>query len=87
MLDQLATVVEHAYTEHATARLEMELYEKQIELTRNLIAILEGSYATEGTGLDELLRYEQDLIDYQLKMLHAIVKGHHARHELQRLLY
>ncbi|MEO0877224.1 MAG: TolC family protein, partial [Bacteroidota bacterium] len=85
--DQFATVIEQAYTQYATARLEFDLYERQIELTQSLLSILESSYSTSGSGMDELLAYEQNLIDYQQQKLSAIVKSHRAKQQLQSLLY
>ncbi|MEL7247348.1 MAG: TolC family protein [Bacteroidota bacterium] len=85
--DQFATIIEQAYTQYATARLEFDLYERQIELTQSLLSILGSSYSASGSGMDELLAYEQSLIDYQQQQLSAIVKSHRAKQQLQSLLY
>lgn len=86
-VDEFAAVVEQAFTRHATARLELELYQRQENLTQSLIRMLESSYSTGETRLDELLRYEQDLINYRLKKLEAIVASHLAVREIQQLIF
>ena len=86
-MDEFSAALERAYTMHTTAGMELDLYERQEELTNSLIAMLESQYSSANSGMDELLRYEQQKIDYQLKKLEAIVKSHLALREVQRLLF
>ena len=86
-MDEFSAALERAYTMHTTAGMELDLYERQEELTNSLIAMLESQYSSANSGMDELLRYEQQKIDYQLMKLEAIVKSHLALREVQRLLF
>jgi Cu(I)/Ag(I) efflux system membrane protein CusA/SilA len=78
--------IERAHTDYETARLKMSLYEKQIEITRAAINILESNYSTKGKEFDELLRYEMELIDYDLKKLKAVVQSHVAKSSIERYI-
>jgi len=85
-LSQFRSAIEQAYADHEEARLKIELYERQIEITSAAIRILEGEYSTQGNNFDELLRLEQELIDYDLKLLYAIVASHQAKNRVERYL-
>ena len=76
--------IETAYGDYEVARLQMQLYEKQIELSRTAIQILETANSTGGRNFDELLRIEQELLDYKLKRLKAIVQSHMAQSKVER---
>lgn len=78
--------IEKAYAKHEIAQLKAALYRKQIEITKAAIAILELDYSTSGAKFDELLRLEMELVDYDLKMLHAVVQSHIAKSEIERFI-
>ncbi|HFA49219.1 MAG TPA: TolC family protein [Bacteroidetes bacterium] len=78
------TAIEKAFAESETARLKTELYAKQIEITQAAINILEASYSTQGRDFDELLRLEKELVDYDLKILKAVVQSHIAKAKVER---
>jgi outer membrane protein TolC len=86
VLDRFTAAIERAYADYETARLQRELYQRQQQITRSAIEILQASYSTAGSNFDELLRLERELIDYDLKMLKAIVKSHLAVSSIQRYL-
>jgi hypothetical protein len=86
MLSRFAAVIEKAYVVYETARLRMQLYEQQIGITKATINILEAMYSTQGSNFDELLQMEGELIDYDLKMLNAIVKSHLAKSSIERFI-
>ncbi len=69
-----------------TAQLRLDLYRKQMALTRAAINILEAEYSAKGSGFDELLRLEEDLVDLELKTLQALVQSHVARSNIERLI-
>ena len=85
-LSMFLAEIEKAYTKHQTAQLRIELYEKQRTITRAAIRILEANYSANGTGFDELLRLEKELIDYDLKTLKAIVESYLAKSEIERFI-
>ncbi len=80
------SMIEQAYSDYETARLRMELYEKQIRMTRSAIRILEADYSSSGRNFDELLRLEQELVDYDLKKIQAVVDSQVARAGIERYI-
>jgi len=85
-LSLFLTTIEKAYADHRTAQLKMELYKKQVEITQAAINILESEYSAKGNNFDELLRLEKELIDYDLKILKAIVQSHLAKSVIERFI-
>ena len=78
--------IEKAFAAYEAAQLQVALYQKQIALTEATIRILETNYSTNGKSFDELLRLQTDLIDYDLKILRAIVQSHLAKSDIERYL-
>lgn len=85
-LNQFMSAIEKAYADYETAQLRMDLYLRQKVITRSAINILETDYSTSGNNFDELLQLEKELIDYDLKMLKAIVQSHLAKSSIERFL-
>lgn len=85
-LSRFNTAIEKAYTDYETAKLKIELYEKQIEVLQATIPILETNYSVKGSGFDELLQLEKELIDYDLKIMKAIVQSHLAKVTIEQFL-
>ncbi len=81
-----ATIAQ-AYADFETARLRLDLYERQRRLTQSAIAILQEAYSTQGRSFDELLRLESELIEYDLKRLDAVVAGHLAVAKIDQLIF
>jgi len=75
-LNQFVASIESAFADYKSAQLRLELYQKQKEIIHAAINILETNYSSSGSGFDELLRLEQDLILYDLKELEVIVESH-----------
>lgn len=85
LLSQFEMMIEKAYAQHKKAQLQRELFLKQIELTRAAIRVLETAYSTENARFDELLRLEEDLIDYEFKLLNTIIESHLAKAAIERI--
>ena len=83
---QYMSKVAKAFADHKIAGLKLELYKKQLEITNSAIHILETEYSNSGEQFDELLRLENELIEYDLKILKAIVQSHLAKSEIKRLI-
>ncbi len=79
--------IEKAYADYEMAQLRTNLYEKQITITQSAINILESNYSAKGIGFDELLRLEKELIDYDLKILKAVVQSHQAKIRIEKFLF
>ena len=85
-LNQFMSAIEKAFSDYETARLRVDLYQRQVEITRAAIRILETNYSATGQRFDELLLLEKELIDYDLKMLKAIVQSHLAKSNIERFI-
>lgn len=78
------SMIEKAFSDYETARLRQDLYAKQIATTRAAIRILQTDYSSSGDNFDELLRLEKELVDYDLKILKAIVQSQTAQAVIER---
>jgi outer membrane protein TolC len=86
LMNRFSEAIEQAYADLSIAQLRMELYDQQIFLTRAAINILETEYSTKGVNFDELLRLENELINYDLKKLKVIVQSHLAKSTIERFI-
>lgn len=87
LIQNLQADFEKAMVAYDDSRLELDFYRDQIATTKTVIDILQKSYSSSGKNFDELLRMEIDLVNYELKILKAIVKGHMAKIEIERILF
>lgn len=78
--------IEKAYAAHEIAQLRTKLFIRQKKLTQATVNILQTKYSTQGSSFDELLRLEQELVSYDLKILKAIVQSHIAKSQIERFL-
>ena len=85
-LSKFMAAIDKAMADHESARLKVELYNQQIIITQAAINILESDYSASGKSFDELLRLEKDLIEYNLKIMKAIVKSHIAKSNIDRFV-
>ncbi|MEM8526710.1 MAG: TolC family protein [Bacteroidota bacterium] len=85
-LSQFLTSIEQAFADYESAKLRLELYQKQKEITQVAINILESNYSTANSDFEELLRSEKELIEYDLKVLKAIVQNHLAKSAIERFV-
>ncbi len=80
------SMIEMAYAEHESAGLMQELYLQQIETIKATLSILRSDYSNSNRNFDELLRLEAELINYELKLLRAVVMSHQARVGIERFV-
>lgn len=78
--------IEQAFADNESALLQKELFEAQIQTTEAAIRILLQDYSNQGRNFDELLRLEEELIMYDIKLLEAIVRSHQSLAEVERYL-
>ncbi len=78
--------IEQALITFEQAQLMQELYQQQMQTTRAAIQILEADYSNSNRSFEELLRLERDQIDYERKILQAIVQSHVAKAQVDRFL-
>lgn len=79
-------MIEKAYTDHEIAGLRQGLYAQQIATTQAAIRLLTTEYSTNGRRFDELLLLEMDLVNYDLKILKAIVQSQLAKASIERYI-
>lgn len=62
-----------------------KLYRGQTDLTRQTLNLLMTSYATDGRDFEEVLRVQQQLLNFQLSLINAIVDQHTNIAALEKL--
>jgi len=64
----------------------VKLYQDQTSLANQALNILIAQYTTEGSQFEEVLRMQQQLLDYRLKYLDALIDGNIAVAMMERLM-
>ena len=64
----LETVYEEANTDYSDAKRSIELHNKQLNLARKALKILEVEYATDGKNFEEILRMERQVLMHSLEL-------------------
>lgn len=72
-VNQLSTEWASAMRTLDDAQRRVRLYREQTDLARQTLNLLMISYSTEGREFEEVLRVQQQLLDYQLRWITAIV--------------
>ena len=86
LLSRFEAMIEQAFADYQTAQLRIDLYRQQIEITKAAIQILQTNYSSMGNGFEELLLLEKELIEYDLKILKAIVQSHLAKSRIEKFV-
>lgn len=64
----LESVFERASTDFKDAERRIDLHEKQLELAKKALRILESEYATDGKNFEEILRMERQVLMHSLEL-------------------
>ena len=75
-VNQLSTQWSSTMRDLDDANRRTRLYREQTDLVKQTLNLLMTSYATDGRDFEEVLRVQQQLLDYQLKLIEAIVDQH-----------
>ncbi|MEQ6122247.1 TolC family protein [Reichenbachiella sp. MALMAid0571] len=75
-VNQLSTQWSSAMRDLDDANRRTRLHREQTDLAKQTLNLLMTSYATDGRDFEEVLRVQQQLLDYQLKLIAAIVDQH-----------
>lgn len=75
-VNQLTTRWSTALRDLDDATRRTKLYREQTDLASQTLNLLMTSYATDGRDFEEVLRVQQQLLDYQLKLITSIVDQH-----------
>lgn len=84
--NQLMVSYEEALKDFRDADRRVKLYRKQTSLANQALNILIAEYTTEGSNFEEVLRMQQQLLDYRLKYLDALIDGNIAVAMMEQLM-
>jgi outer membrane protein TolC len=84
--NQLMVNYEDALKDLKDADRRVKLYHEQTSLANQALNILIVQYSTEGSNFEEVLRMQQQLLDYRLKYLDALIDGNIAVAMMERLM-
>lgn len=84
--NQLMVNYEDALKDFKDADRRVKLYQQQTSLANQALNILISQYTTEGSNFEEVLRMQQQLLDYRLKYLDALIDGNIAVAMMERLM-
>ena len=75
--------LETAFVKYEQALLKCKLYDDQIGQTAVILKIEQSRYSVGEIPLEELLRTEKAILEYQLKWIEASVQSHLAKAEIE----
>lgn len=84
--NQLMVSYEEVLKDYNDAERRNELYQQQTRLARQVLDILTVQYFTAGSDFEEILRMQQQLLDYKLRGLDAVVDQNIAAAMIERLM-
>jgi len=84
--NQLMVSYEEALKDFRDAERRNELYQQQTKLAQQVLDILLVQYTTAGSDFEEVLRIQQQLLDYRLRSLDAVVDQNISAAMLERLM-
>ena len=84
--NQLMVNYEDALKDYKDADRRVKLFQDQTSLANQALNILIVQYTAQGGNFEEVLRMQQQLLDYRLKHLDAIIDGNIAVAMIQRLI-
>ena len=83
---QFRSAIEQAYADLEDGKIKYRLYQEQKAITASAIELLLTAYSNEGASFIDLLQLEDQLIQYDLMTLSAVVKTHIAQAEVERYI-
>ncbi|NHE57141.1 TolC family protein [Cyclobacterium plantarum] len=84
-VNQLSTQWRNALRDWDDANRRVDLYQKQTKLAQQTLDLLMTAYASDGKAFEDLLKVQQQLLDYQLKRIMAIVDKNNSLAQLENL--
>jgi len=85
LVSQLTTQWAASIRDLDDARRKAELYREQTDMVGQTLRLLMTSYSASGQGFEEILRVQQQLFDYQLALVTAVVDQHTTMAMLEML--
>jgi outer membrane protein TolC len=71
-LNTLETLFDKGYTDYLAAQRRIDLNQKQLELAKTSLRILETEYSADSKNFDELLRIEREVLAYSLDLERSV---------------
>ncbi len=84
-VNMLQTQYYEALQQYNDAERRMKLYDSQSQLTKKSLDISIKSFSSSASGLSDILRIRQQLLDYELKQVEAVVEYNKAEALIKRL--
>ncbi|MCS5489205.1 TolC family protein [Algoriphagus limi] len=84
--NMLAMEWANAIRDLENANRKIELYQEQKEIAEQTLKLLTTSLTANGNGLEDVLAVQQQLLDFQLKEINAVVMQHQSLAKLESLL-
>ncbi|TFV97424.1 TolC family protein [Algoriphagus kandeliae] len=84
--NMLAMEWANAIRDLENANRKIQLYQEQKEIAKQTLKLLTTSFTANGNGLEDVLAVQQQLLDFQLKEINAIVIQHQSLAKLESLL-
>jgi len=84
--NQLISSYENVIKNFNDAERRMTLYQKQRDIAQQTLDLLIVKYSTSGTQFEEVLRIQQQLIDFQFKSIKAVVDQNLSVAMIDRLI-
>ncbi|MFZ4456389.1 MAG: TolC family protein [Bacteroidales bacterium] len=72
-VNALQTDYAEALQSYSDAQRRMKLYETQSQLSKKMLDIQIKTFSASGSGLSDILRIRQQLLDYELRKLDAVI--------------
>lgn len=77
---------EDAIKEYNDANRRVRLYQNQTTLANQTLNLLIVQYSIQGSNFEEVLRMQQQLLDYRVKLLDALIDGNMAVAMMEKLM-
>ena len=84
-VNQLTTQWTIALRDLDDATRKIGLYQEQENLIKQMLNLLSTGYSADGQGFEEVLSAQQQLLDYRLNRVYAVVEQHTAIAMLEML--
>lgn len=83
--NQLSTQWRNSLRDWDDADRRLGLYQKQTDLARQTLDLLMTAYANDGNAFEDLLKVQQQLLEYELKLIMAVVDKNKSVAALENL--
>ena len=84
--NMLQTQYNEALQQYNDAGRRMKLYDSQSQLAKKSLEISIKTFSSSASGLSDILRIRQQLLDYELKQVEAVVEYNKAEALIKRLI-